>query len=397
MITACCFYIIYSANVKDMRSREVFIYPLLMLGFAFRGPIGLVIPTGVICAYYLQDANFKKLFFYGMFAILILVICTLLLLTLADIYGGHEFVHDVLRMEVVGRMEKSHLPVYFYFTNGLRDYALSFPLALMTALGIIYYEQRLHYHTPELKLLLKLFGWILVVMIGMSIPGDKKIRYILPIAPAIALLAAYPFIAPKGERYFSCLRWALLRLFIIFPVILFIGLRLVMSYAAKHAMDFNINYLLMTQILFGALACSFLVFFCLGKKEKWRDTGVLLIATFSFVLCYLTVAEPIEQYIDKTHQFVMEVEQARKHNHAKLVFYRETPDSLPIKYLINMPTEETPDFIQDEQGLMMYSSPAFFVTSEAYFKELSPVTAGQLHVIARDKIGHVPVVVFTNR
>lgn len=397
MITACCFYMVYSADIKDWRSRESMIYLLLILGFAFRGPIGLVIPTGVICTYYLQDANYKRFFIVGAFALLILITCTLTLLMLAHVDGGHEFVHDVLRMEIVGRMDKSHLPFYFYFTTGFKDYALSFPLAVIVLLGVIYYEQRLHHHTPELKLMVKLFGWAMIVMLGMSIPGDKKIRYILPIAPAIALFAAYVFIAPKGERYFLWLRWLLVRFFLVFPALLYIGLRVVMAYASKHSLDFQINYLLVTQVLFASIAGSFLLFVIFAKKEQWRDTGVLCIATLCFVFCYIVVAEPIELYIDKTRAFVLEVEKARKHNHAKLIFYRETPDGLPIKYLVDMPSEETPIFMGDEEELVSYASPAFFITSESYFNELSPVTAGQLHVVARDKIGHVPVVVFTNR
>lgn len=397
MITAACFYIAYSADIKDMHSRESLIYFLFALGFAFRGPIGLIIPAGVVCTYYLQDANFKRLIVSGAMALLVLVLCTFLLLAIAHFFGGHEFVHNVLRMEVFGRIDSHAVPIYFYFTQSITDYALSFPFACIVAVGVIYYEQRLHYHTPELKLLLKLIGWILVIMIGMSIPGDKKIRYILPITPAIALLSSYLFIAPKGERYFYYLKWFFIRFFLIFPIILFIGVRMAMSYVTRHDFHVTIYYLLITQILFAMLACGILVFVLLSKRPKWRETGILSIATFSFVMTYLIVIEPIQQYMDKAKVFVLKVEAARKHNHANLVFYKEKYDGLPIKYLINMPDEELPQFIDNEDDLMLYQHSAFFITSESYFKQLSPVSAGQLHVIARDKIGHVPVVVFTNR
>lgn len=397
MITTCCFYIVYSADVKHLLDRPWFIYPLLLLGFAFRGPIGLVIPAGVVCIYYLQDRNFKNLFFSGVFALLLLMLCMVILLAIANQVGGDEFVRDVLRMEIVGRLDQSNLPPYFYLTAGLKDYALSFPLALVSALGVIYYEQRLHHHSAELKLMLKLIGWIAVIFIGMSIPGDKKIRYVLGAAPAMALMASFPFVAPKTEKFFTLLSWLLVRFFLIFPALLFIALRFVMTYANKHAINFNIDYLLATQMMFGSLALEFLVFICLIKKPRWRVTGVLLIATLCFVVSYIMVVEPIEQYADRTKEFVKEVENARRHSHANLVFYKETPDSLPIKYLINMPYEEMPSFIDNENHLMMFAGPAFFVTSESYYKDLSAETVEQLRVIARDKIGHVPVVVFTNR
>jgi hypothetical protein len=230
----------------------------------------------------------------------------------------------------------------------------------------------------------------------MSIPGDKKIRYILPIVPALALLATYPFLSPKDKRYFFWLGWLLVRLFILIPIVIFVGLRRVMAYATTHGVDFHIDYLLVTQLLFVSLAFSALVFVCFGKKKAWRDTGILFIGTATFVASYLMVVEPIEQFTDRTHVFVTAVELARKHSHANLVFYRESSDGLPIKYIINMPTSEVPIFINNENQLLMYEAPAFFVTSEAYFKELSAQSLTHFRVIDRDKIGHGSVVVFTN-
>lgn len=396
MITSICFYIIYSADLKNNHSREWFLYPLLVAGFAFRGPIGLIIPAGVICIYYLQERNYKNLFFSGVFALLLLMLCTLLLLTIAHIHGGHEFVHDVLRMEMIGRLQENHLPAYFYLTASLKDYAISFPLALVVCLGIIYYEHRLHHHSPELKLLLKLFGWMAIILLGMSIPGEKKIRYVLAIVPAIALLASYPLIAPKNMRYFSWFGWLLVRFFLVVPVILFIILRRVMTYAAEHAIDFHIDYLLVTQILFVSLAAGAFIYVCFGKRQHWRDTGIIFVGTFSFIMSYLMVAEPIEQYADKTHEFVAMVEMARQHAQADLLFYKETSDGLAIKYVINMPSAETPHFIDDENQLLSYHHPAFVVSRESYFQALSPEIAAHFHVVARQPIGHVPVVVFTN-
>ena len=37
-----------------------------------------------------------------------------------------------------------------------------------------------------------LIGWTLIVIAGLSVPDARKVRYLLPIVPAIAALAAYP-------------------------------------------------------------------------------------------------------------------------------------------------------------------------------------------------------------
>jgi hypothetical protein len=111
----------------------------------------------------------------------------------------------------------------------------------------------------------------------------------------------------------------------------------------------------------------------------------------------ITVVEPVEIYIDRARDFVRTVEIERLRAHAALVFYRERPDSLPIKYLINMPQEELPTFVDSHTALLQVKMPAFFVTSQAYFEELPPDVAAKFHVIAKNTLGHVKVVVFTQR
>lgn len=397
MITTICFYLVYSADQKDMHERESFIYPLWVLGFMFRGPIGLVIPAAVVGIYYLFTSNYKRLFFTGAAAILILFFCLLIMLLMADGLGGDTFVNDVIRMQVVGRLGDSHVSHYFYLLSGLQDYALSFPVAILASVGAIYYERRLHHHSSALRLLLISFGWMAIILLGMSIPGDKKSRYVLAIAPAISLLAAYFFVSPKTERYFSRIRFVLLHLILVLPLALFIVLRLVSSHAAKNVINFNIDYLLMTQILFGAMAVNGLIYVCFEKKREWRDTGILAIGALTFVLCYINIAEPVLQTIDKTREFVTSVEAARIHNKAELVFYHEHRDGMPIKYLINMHQEDKPIFIESEIELTSLSKPAFFVTSKTNFDALSPVVAGRYRIIGQDNIGHVPVIVFTQR
>lgn len=190
LFTAWCFYLVYKA---DLRQSEVTkcIYLLLALSFAFRGPIGLVMPAGVISSYYLLNRNWKKLIYFGTAALMVLVICTAVLFVIAYYVGGHPFLQDVIRMQFAGRIENTYQPLYFYFTNSIGNYAVSYPLAWLVILGMIGAHRK--QDKKNLDLIIKLAGWMLVILIGMSIPGDKKARYILPMVPAIALIAAYPF------------------------------------------------------------------------------------------------------------------------------------------------------------------------------------------------------------
>lgn len=397
LMTACCFYLIYSADILEKPYRAWLIFPFLILGFAFRGPIGLVIPVGVVCTYYLFDLKFKKLFVTGLLSLFLLILSVALLLVIANHVGGHRFVQDVLRMQVLGRIDNSFQPPYFYFVDGLWNYALSFPVACLVLLGGFYYRiANRRFITPEIKLLMKLFGWMVIIMIGMSIPGDKKIRYILPMVPAVALIAAYPFAAPPQEKYFTFLRKLLLTFFAFLPFLLLAGIVYVSSYTNKNALNIGIQYSVIMLLLAVLQFISFLI--CFPKKSNLRPIFLFIIAVLSVAITNMFVMERIELFIDRGRDFVQQVEAIRIRDHAHLVFYRERPDGLPIKYLINMPyslpSREQPMFIDNAESLAAYTSPAFFVASESYFDELPKEIGAKFQVVARDSLGHIKVVVF---
>ena len=47
-VTALCFYIVYSSDIYDARKRLPLLPLVLAAGFAFRGPIGLIVPASVV-------------------------------------------------------------------------------------------------------------------------------------------------------------------------------------------------------------------------------------------------------------------------------------------------------------------------------------------------------------
>src|SRR3990167_3385232 len=123
MVTTCCFYIVYSADIRVQHKQNHWLYVLLLLGFAVRGPIGFLFPAGVVSMYYLQSANFRRLFLVGATAVLLLIFSMMIFALIADHTGGQAFLHAVLTAEVAGRLAESHqvLPIYFYFVQGLED------------------------------------------------------------------------------------------------------------------------------------------------------------------------------------------------------------------------------------------------------------------------------------
>lgn len=389
LFTTWCFYAVYSADIKQNPSSAYWIYLFMFLSFAFRGPIGLVMPAGVVCVYYLLNKNIKHFFINGLIALGLLAACTAGLLALAEQVGGLSFRDAVLRMQVVGRIDNPYLPYHFYFTGGLGNNALSFPLACLTVIGFIYYSLR-GILLPYKHMLLQLLGWMLVILVGMSIPGDKKIRYVLPMLPAAALLAAYPFCVINTKKYFLSFQKIGSYFFLFFPGILFILTEVLFFYQKQKLSGLNINYITVLSLLMVLQILNIVCWY-------WRATMkyVLPFAAASFVILYIGVIERVELYIDRAYHFVTAIEKLRIEQHAQLVFYKERPDGLPIKYLVNMQQQDKPIFIEDETALTQYKTRAFFVTSDTYFEKLPRDIVKNFSIIANDTLGHNRVVVFT--
>lgn len=386
-ITTACFYLVHSAKILNKPKRSLWIYPLLVLGFVFRGPIGLVMPTGVVCFYYLLDRQLKRFFTTGLIAFSMLIICVIGLLALAYHVGGVAFMQDVFRMQVAGRMGVQFLPVYFYFTNSLINYALAYPFALLVMLGIFYYRRKL----VDYAFLAKLTAWALVILVGMSIPGEKKIRYVLPMVPALALLAAYPFVDVIKQRYFVYLR-AIAMIFILLLPVLFAYASLRVGAIVGHA-DLLIFYPSSLPVFFGVMQVVSIVAYFTVKKSQ-RMNIAFCVALFCFLTAYFKLIEPIELAIDRGRNFVAYIEAVRQQDDAQLVFYRERPDGLPIKYLVNMSGEANPVFLGTYDELQAYHARALLVTSKSYFDSLDVKQKRAFNIVATGKLGHDNVVVF---
>lgn len=423
-ITVSCFYLINSKlgsnipqneptsrrKIKSTSShanQDFIIYMalvcLFVLGFAFRGPIGLVIPTGVVCVCYFMDTktqsrNFwsslpqklKAIFLIGTLSLMALIVLMIILLALAQHFYGVDFMSAVLHMEVLGRINTRPVPFYFYWVQGFTHYAMSFPIACLVLGGVIYllWTKKIA-RTPEVNMLLKLTAWVLIIILGMSIPDEKKPRYILPISPAIALIAAYLFVIPSNEKYWVFLRSLIIKLFLFFPTLLMMMVAAFIFYAKHHQIEITLPYV----HLF--LACIIVqVFYLLLMPIKYLSAGLLISSVLLFSGFYIFIVEPIQLTFNRTHDFVVEVEAKRLAEHAKLAFYKEGPDGLPIKYLINMPREEQPLFVEQISQLDTQSYPLIIITSANHFKQLTKEELKHFELIQKGKIGHTEVIIF---
>jgi len=192
--TTYCFYLVYASDILHKKIHLFFVPLGFIIGFLFRGPIGLITPALIVCCYYFFSKQWRMFFLFSVISGLLLTGCTALLGWAAYVQGGLPFMKEVLAMQGFGRIVNSHAPrLYFYFTLGILHYLFTIIFAF-----IVIFKKFKHIFSSEkdlkLKLLFHLCIWFIVIILFFTIPNTKKARYILSITPAISLIAAYLFI-----------------------------------------------------------------------------------------------------------------------------------------------------------------------------------------------------------
>ncbi|TKK27419.1 glycosyltransferase [Pseudomonas sp. CFBP13528] len=361
-VTLAVFYLGYAHDHFSAARRLHWVFALLMLGFAIRGPIGLVIPTGVLCSYYLINRQWRQLFSFGLLALALLAACIGLLLLLAKLSGGEDFMHDVIRMQFLGRMDGSEGSgsVLYYFTSSLGNYALAYPVALLVLLAVMSGGRRAA--EPALKLVLYCAAAGALVMLGLSVPQAKKARYILPMLPMAAIIAAYPFQVAQG-RLFSALRGLMLVVWTLLPALLAVGL-----IAARRRYP---ELLADLGLIFGLLAVLQALAVLALFKARLRAVGPAFAAVVAVWTTYISVVEPLERSLYDTRTFTLAAKDQILQQPAPLVLHALGKDAKAIKFMVNFNCDKVPLFTQLPAELQPVQAPAWLVMSQADFQSLT--------------------------
>ncbi len=355
------FYLGYAADHFEAPRRMALILALLVLGFAIRGPIGLVVPTGMLCSYYLLNGQWRRFFTFGLMALAILVTCIGVLLLLADISGGSAFMHEVVRMQFSSRMdgsEGSSSPLY-YFTSSVGNYALAYPLAILV-LAVTLLAGRQH-KTSALRLLQFCTAAGLIVMIGLSIPQAKKARYMLPMIPMAAIIAAYPFQAVEG-RLFAWLRGLTLGILLLLPGLLIAGLLVARQRFPEQLGSINVVLTVLAVLQIAALALLF--------KQQWRTVGLAICAVLAMWSCYILVFEPVERELYDTRSFTLAARDLIQRDPAPVVLHSMGKDAKAIKFMVNIPEDLKPIFTDTPEGIEVVQGPAWLVMDKTDYQAL---------------------------
>ena len=360
-IALTVFYLGYAHDHFGAAKRLHWLFLLLILGFAVRGPIGLVIPTGVLCSYYLINRQWRQLFTFGFIALAVLAACVGLLLLLAKLSGGEDFMQDVIRMQFLGRMDgtEGSSGVLYYFTSSMGNYALAYPLAVLVLLAVASGGRRAP--DPALKLVLYCAAAGLLVMLGLSVPQAKKARYILPMLPMAAIIAAYPFQVSQG-RLFTWLRGLMLGIWTLLPALLVIGL-----VVARKRYPAQLDSL---GLVFGVLGVLQVVSLLSLLKARLRPLVSALAAVLALWSTYIVVVEPLERTLYDTRTFSLGVKAQIMQQPAPVVLHGLGKDAKAIKFMVNFNCDKVPLFTQSAADLAPLQGPAWLVMSAQDFEKL---------------------------
>ncbi|WP_017255353.1 ArnT family glycosyltransferase [Pseudomonas tolaasii] len=360
-VALAVFYLGYAHDHFGSPKRLHWLFLLLILGFAIRGPIGLVIPTGVLCSYYLLNRQWRQLFTFGLLALALLAACVGLLLLLAKLSGGEEFMQDVIRMQFLGRMDgtEGSSGVLYYFTSSLGNYALAYPLALLVLLAVAIGGRRAP--GPSLQLVLYCAAAGVLVMVGLSVPQAKKARYILPMLPMAAIIAAYPFQVTQG-RFFAFLRGLMLTLWTLFPALLVIGLVVARKRYPEQLSSLGLIFTLLAVLQVIAL---------LGLlKSRWRPLAPAFAAVLALWSTYIVVVEPLERSLYDTRTFTLAVKAKIAEQPAPVVLHGLGKDAKAIKFMVNFNCDKVPLFTQTTADLAPLQAPVWLVMSAQDFEKV---------------------------
>lgn len=376
-----CFYLLHTGERLGSRLRRYGVFPLFVIGFVIRGPLGLIEVCGVACVYWLLGGarvRVRQVLIHGVIGLVLLAACWWLLMKLARISGGDAFADQVFKMQVGGRLDESGEPLYFYFQLSLYRYFPVVPLALATLIAL-----RHRWSTrdgdPDLQLVLRLGACGLMILLGLSIPHFKRAYYILPMVPMFAAVAAYGLLQARGwlVRGRSAYEWLVAAL----PALCVIVVFVCRHTWQKHGYWPQVSLALLIGTLVVMQGAAVMVWrHFLGRLDR-RLVALSLIALAAQWLLLVKVVEPAKDLQFDTRNFVAQVEKLRAAQPGQLVFFNLARDTWAVRYMMNLDHDEQPVFIAEAESerLDALARPAWVILARKDLGHLrGTVLAGQV-------------------
>ncbi len=342
----------------------------------FRTSLGALIVPAVAFVFYASVLQWKR-------SLLILIVSGCSVLTaLGSIFfaawleGGADFLYRLFDAQISGRMSSSK-PFFFYFVSGLAEYSLAslLFLGLLIANGKRFFG-KIREENEDLR---RFVMWVLLIITGLSIPGTKHLRYIIPLVPAMALAAA--IMVQRDERLANLLRHWTLKAVLILP---WLGLSAVIVTSMIVPFIYSSQNFVIAGMGFAALALAW------RAQERALTVRVGLASLVAFWAVVIFICEPAEAYLAGSRNFVEKAMASMKSEAmSEIIFFKTGPDGDDVKFLAN--TEglaiKQPVFTGDPKTLFEHSGKALVIIRK---NELPSIEGAGLDitVLHEGEIGH---------
>lgn len=392
LAVALSFYLVYSSDRFGKRKR-LWLLPLAWgLGFAFRGPIGLVLPAAVSCTYYLWEQRFKQMLLAGALASGMLICCLGLLLLAARAQGGASLMRNVLDAQMAGRLHDRGPGLTYYWYGSLASYAVTYPLAIIVVVSR--FRDIVHKRSEEDQLLGALAFWAVIVLVGMSIPAVKKTRYVLPMVPALSLIASYIMIDAFPKTLLLQVKRVLLGICAFLPIVSTVGIGGLLVFACFRQIEWRTCCLVTLGLLIP------LVLVARRLDRRWsgtpnRDLFLLAVGVVTFVILNVGIAEPVSYSLEGTRPFARQVEALCEKEPGTIVFFQVGPDAEDVKFIANSSEPVDPQFVSSLDALWTMPGTYYVIAQEEVYRSLSAHEGRPTRVLVHGRIGHRDFVVFT--
>ena len=408
MVSLLClgaFYLLHTGERMGSRLRQYAVFPLFVVAFAIRGPLGLIEVCGVVCVYWaLGPARtrqerigvLKKVIAHGVIGLILLAGCWWLLLKLARISGGETFVDDVLRMQFAGRLDESGEAFYFYFKLSLYRYFPVVPLALATMIALRH-KWSMRNDDADVQLMLRLAACGLMILVGLSVPHFKRAYYIVPMVPMFAAVAAYGLLQAQGWllRVRRGYEWLVAVLPVLGIVVVFVCRHL----WHKHGYWPDVSVPALVGVLIVLQLAAVIAWRRLQGSLGQRLVVLSLIALATQWLVLVKVVEPAKDLQYDTKNFVGAVEKLRADNPGTLVFVDLAKDTWAIRYIMNLDHDEKPLFIGRNEPLVVDTlpRPAWVIVERKQTALLSGTPLEHMAPVFNGRLNDNPLLVFLVR
>lgn len=397
-----CFYLLHSGEQLGSKWRQYAIFPLFVIAFAIRGPLGLIEVCGVACTYWALSTCrapgdgwrlLSKVLVHGLIGLVLLAACWWALMQLAQFSGGEAFARQVYQMQVGGRLDESGEPLYFYFQLSLYRYFPVVPLALAT-LFVLRRQWSMRHSDDTLQLLARLGACGLMILLGLSVPHFKRAYYILPMVPMFAAVAAYGLLHP--QRWLLRVRWFYLGLVGLLPGLCAVVLLVCRHSWQKHGYWPALSLPLMMAVFFGLQVLALHVWQITRNAPARRLVLLSLLALAAQWWLLVKVIEPAKDLQFATRGFVEQVEQLRGEDRGTLVFLNLGKDTWAVRYMMNLDHDEQPRFIgkDDLAPLASLPRPAWVILARKDRALLAGTALEQATPVFEGRLNDNPCLVF---